>query len=422
MVEIWPMVAPISLIAATNSCVASCMPAMWLEMSSVAFAVWLASDFTSDGDHGKAAAGVARARRLDRGVEREQIGLLGDRSDQLDHVADLCAARDNLPMRASVCLRLLHGGFRNAVGFAHLLADLVDRGRQFFGRRRHRLDVGGGDLGGAGDLARQPLRGFRRARQRARRLLQLLGRRRDVGDDRADRGLEIVGKANQLGAARGARGLVLRVLRSGVALGLGDRLQLELLDRARHLAELVLAPEAGQHDVEIAVRELAHGAAHRNHRRGDAAAEQQRQHRAEQGAADREHHDQALGLADRRVRFAVRSRCCSATRSAFIALAPWHDRAGRSAHLRHEIVDRLGVLDQFGQRLAIVGELALASFRPPTILSSVALIACSEFSTNFSRASALFATVWSAIDDKGVGERDGGLQLRMVCLAPNSTA
>src|SRR5229473_6620452 len=40
------------------------------------------------GDHGEAAAGFAGARRLDRGVEREKIGLLGDRGDQLDYVAD----------------------------------------------------------------------------------------------------------------------------------------------------------------------------------------------------------------------------------------------------------------------------------------------------------------------------------------------
>ena len=45
--EIWPMVSPISLIAATDSCVATCMPVMCDEISSVAFAVWLASDFTS---------------------------------------------------------------------------------------------------------------------------------------------------------------------------------------------------------------------------------------------------------------------------------------------------------------------------------------------------------------------------------------
>ena len=47
MFEIWPMVPPISLMAATDSWVATCMPVMCDEISSVAFAVWLASDFTS---------------------------------------------------------------------------------------------------------------------------------------------------------------------------------------------------------------------------------------------------------------------------------------------------------------------------------------------------------------------------------------
>ena len=41
------------------------------------------------GDHREALAGVAGPGRLDGGVEREQVGLLGDRGDQLDHVADL---------------------------------------------------------------------------------------------------------------------------------------------------------------------------------------------------------------------------------------------------------------------------------------------------------------------------------------------
>ena len=40
------------------------------------------------GHHGEAAPGLARARRLDGGVERQQIGLLGDVGDELDHVAD----------------------------------------------------------------------------------------------------------------------------------------------------------------------------------------------------------------------------------------------------------------------------------------------------------------------------------------------
>ena len=40
------------------------------------------------GDHREAASGFAGARRLDGGVERQQVGLLGDRRDQLHHVAD----------------------------------------------------------------------------------------------------------------------------------------------------------------------------------------------------------------------------------------------------------------------------------------------------------------------------------------------
>ena len=48
LLEIRPMVSLISLIAATDSCVALCIPAICDEISSVAFAVWLASDFTSD--------------------------------------------------------------------------------------------------------------------------------------------------------------------------------------------------------------------------------------------------------------------------------------------------------------------------------------------------------------------------------------
>ena len=82
------MVPPISLMAATESCVAVCMPAICVPISSVALAVCAASALTSLGDHGEALAGLAGARRLDGGVERQQVGLLGDRGDQLDDVAD----------------------------------------------------------------------------------------------------------------------------------------------------------------------------------------------------------------------------------------------------------------------------------------------------------------------------------------------
>src|SRR5207244_3726990 len=65
----------------------------------------------------------------------------------------------------------------------------------------------------------------------------------------------------------------------------------------------VLAAEAGQHDVEMAGSELAHRLAHRNHRLRDAAAEQHRKDDAEQSAAEREHHDQVLGISNHRMGF-----------------------------------------------------------------------------------------------------------------------
>jgi len=45
--EMRPMVPPITLMAATDSSVAVCMPAIWALISSVALAVWAASALTS---------------------------------------------------------------------------------------------------------------------------------------------------------------------------------------------------------------------------------------------------------------------------------------------------------------------------------------------------------------------------------------
>jgi hypothetical protein len=59
------MVWPISLIAATESCVAVCIPAIWVPISSVAFAVWAASAFTSEATTAKSRpASPARAASM----------------------------------------------------------------------------------------------------------------------------------------------------------------------------------------------------------------------------------------------------------------------------------------------------------------------------------------------------------------------
>lgn len=57
-------------------------------MSSVALAVCPASAFTSPGDDREAAAGLAGAGGLDRGVEGQKIGLAGNRLDRRENGVD----------------------------------------------------------------------------------------------------------------------------------------------------------------------------------------------------------------------------------------------------------------------------------------------------------------------------------------------
>ena len=86
----------------------------------------------------------------------------------------------------------------------------------------------------------------------------------------------------QPGALLGRRGLQLRIGRLpaqhfvGFGLGLLHRAHLERLDRGGDVADLVLAAEARQHDVEIAGPKLAHRDLHRRERLGDRTADQER--------------------------------------------------------------------------------------------------------------------------------------------------
>ena len=82
------------------------------------------------GDHGEALARLAGARRLDRRVERQQVGLAGDVADELDDVADLLRRlREalNLDVRPA---RLLDGLAGDPGRLGHLPADLGDRAGQ----------------------------------------------------------------------------------------------------------------------------------------------------------------------------------------------------------------------------------------------------------------------------------------------------
>ena len=82
-------------------------------------------------DHRKAAAGLAGARRLDGGVQRQQVGLAGDGVDQLDHIADAACRLRQLADAVVGLLRLVDRLVGDARRFLHLTADLVDRGRSF---------------------------------------------------------------------------------------------------------------------------------------------------------------------------------------------------------------------------------------------------------------------------------------------------
>ena len=75
----------------------------------------------------KAAAGFAGARRLDGGVQRQQIGLSGDGVDQFDDVADAgCRLRQFADAVVGLA-RLIDGLVGHPRRFLHLTADLVDR-------------------------------------------------------------------------------------------------------------------------------------------------------------------------------------------------------------------------------------------------------------------------------------------------------
>src|ERR1700680_1437925 len=118
------------------------MSAICSEISSVAFAVWLASDLTSDSTTAKPLpASPARARGLDGRIERQEVGLRGNGVDQADHFANpagrFCQSLD----RAVGVSRLADRTAGDPGGVRGLLADIVDRRAQFLRRSGDGLDA-----------------------------------------------------------------------------------------------------------------------------------------------------------------------------------------------------------------------------------------------------------------------------------------
>ncbi len=87
--------------------------------------------------HSKAAAGLARARRLDGGIKRQQIGLSRDTADQTHDLIDLLDCIRELRHVLVRRLRFDTRMRRDFSGLADLTADFSDRRDQLFsGTRR----------------------------------------------------------------------------------------------------------------------------------------------------------------------------------------------------------------------------------------------------------------------------------------------
>ena len=79
------------------------------------------------GHHAEAAAGLAGPRRLDRRVERQQVGLAGDLRDRIDDAADF-SGRDGKPVEHDRGFAGADGGGIEPVAHAHhRLVDLLGR-------------------------------------------------------------------------------------------------------------------------------------------------------------------------------------------------------------------------------------------------------------------------------------------------------
>ena len=68
------------------------------------------------GNHREAFACFTRACRFDGGVQGQQVGLLGNRSNDLDHLADLGAALSQFANGEVGVFRRAHGGSGNLGG------------------------------------------------------------------------------------------------------------------------------------------------------------------------------------------------------------------------------------------------------------------------------------------------------------------
>ena len=108
--------------------------------------------------HGKATPGFTGTGRFNGGVERQQVGLLGNRADHVQHFADVAALGGQAFNHRSGVLYVLGHGLDRADGFHHTVAPFTGSlvglagrfggghrvARHFLHRRRHFVDRRGG--------------------------------------------------------------------------------------------------------------------------------------------------------------------------------------------------------------------------------------------------------------------------------------
>ena len=220
---------------------------------------------------------------------------------------------------------------------------------------------------------------------------ELHRRRRNVRYDGAHRGLEFIGETNEFGAARRAAGPVLGILAAASRSALATACSLNSSTAPAISPSSSLRPSPGSTTSKLPLASLriactSPSSAGRCPCRAAAPVLRRagsRRPRASRSAvrSGRWSHPIPIQVAADR-----RTGPPSSRRS------PCMIAAAEFGHLGDQLIDRLGILDQLGQRLPVFREQPGASLRPATIFSSFDVIACSEFSTNLSRASALVAT------------------------------
>ena len=264
---IWAMVSVMPPIEATASLVEACIAATWAEISSVAFAVWLASALTSEATTAKprpdsparAASMVAlsASRLVWAAIEWISLTTSPIFSAPVESACTVALVRSASPT-ALLAISLERATWReiSATELDSSSAAAATVPTLFEALSRSRADGGGARAGVAGGR-RHRLRGGLHA-----------GRgRRHRADDAVDAALEVAGDVFHRRAAfrRGAR--------LGLGLGLFEpadphRIVLEDLDGRRHRADLVAAADAGNFAVELAVGQRLHAVAEQAERLG----------------------------------------------------------------------------------------------------------------------------------------------------------